>query len=80
MKEFFYKRTKEINFLEVDMVVKWDARRESKRKHGKFDNLWLGPFQVVETQENNTYEFDQLDGDLFGAHVNGRFFKHLFQY
>jgi hypothetical protein len=44
MKEIFDKRIKEISFMIGDLVLKWDARREGKGKHGKFDNLWLGPF------------------------------------
>jgi hypothetical protein len=44
MKEMFDKRTKERNFMTRDLVLKWDARREAKGNHGKFDNLWLGPF------------------------------------
>jgi hypothetical protein len=48
-----------------DLVLKWDARREAKGKRGKFDNLWLGPFQVVGVQDNNTYYLVQMDGDLF---------------
>jgi hypothetical protein len=39
MKDIFYKRTKEKNFMIGDLVLKWDARREAKGKHGKFDNL-----------------------------------------
>jgi hypothetical protein len=39
-----------------DLVLKWDAQRESKGGHGKFDNIWLGPFQVVAFQDNNTYD------------------------
>jgi hypothetical protein len=80
IKEIFDKRTKERNFMIGDLVLKWDARREAKGKHGKFDNLWLGPFQVVAVQDNNTYELAQLDGELFGAPMNGRFLKHFLQY
>jgi len=47
IKEIFDKRTKERNFIAGDLVLKWDARREAKGKHGKFDNLWLEPFHVV---------------------------------
>jgi hypothetical protein len=36
-----------------------------KVKHGKFENLWLGPFQVVVAQENNTHELGQLDREFF---------------
>jgi len=46
MKDIFDKRDKERNFMTRDLVLKWDAGRESKGKHGKFDNLWVGPLQV----------------------------------
>jgi hypothetical protein len=47
MKEIFDKRSKERRFMKIDLVLKWDARREAKGKNGKFDNLWLGPIQIV---------------------------------
>jgi hypothetical protein len=77
IKEIFYKRAKERNFMSKDLVLKWDARREAKVKHGKFDNIWLGPFQVVIVQDKITYDLSHLDGDLFGSPVNGRFLKHF---
>jgi hypothetical protein len=80
IKEIFDKRTKETNFMIGDLVLKWYARREAKGKHGKFDNIWLGPFQVVAVQEKNTYDLSQLDGELFVDPVNGRFLKHFLQY
>jgi hypothetical protein len=62
MKEIFDKRSKERSFMTGDLVVKWDAKREEKGNHGKFDKLWLGPFHIVVSQDNNTYELAQLDG------------------
>ena len=29
-----------------DLVVKWDKENESKGEHTKFQDLWLGPFQI----------------------------------
>ena len=29
-----------------DNILKWDSRREDKGKHGKFDNLWKGPYII----------------------------------
>jgi hypothetical protein len=43
MKNIFDKRAKEKNFITRDLVMKWDAIRKAKGKHGKFDNLWVGP-------------------------------------
>lgn len=39
MKSLFDIKAKERNFKEGYLVLKWDARREDKGKHGKFDNL-----------------------------------------
>jgi hypothetical protein len=57
--------------------LKWDAQRKAKGKHGKIENISLGPFQVVAAQDNKTYNLAQLDGELFGAPVNGRFLKRI---
>jgi hypothetical protein len=61
------------------MVLRWDARRDEKPKHGKFDNLWFGPFKVVKVMDNNTFVFHNLDDtEIFGGPVNGHFLKHYF--
>jgi hypothetical protein len=39
MKNVFDKKTKVVDFQINDEVLKWDARNEEKRKHGKFNNL-----------------------------------------
>jgi hypothetical protein len=36
------------NFEVVDLVLKWDKPHEGKGEHTKFQNLWLGPFLIVE--------------------------------
>ena len=55
IKSSFDKRVKENNFFPNDLVLRWDARRDEKTKHGKFDHLWLGPFRIVRSLENNTF-------------------------
>ena len=55
IKERFYRKIKENTFFNGDMVLRWDARNEQKGKHGKFDNLWFGPFIVSKILENNTF-------------------------
>ena len=44
MKTIFDKKAKEILFQAVDLVLRWDTRREEKGKHGKFDPLWYCPY------------------------------------
>ena len=50
MKETFDRKVKEDIFKAGDLVLKWDAVRQEKGKHGKFDALWTGPFVVTSTQ------------------------------
>jgi hypothetical protein len=61
------------------LVLKWDARREATGKHGKFDNIWMGPFQIISVHKNNTYEISHLKGDVLGAPISRRFLKHFLQ-
>jgi hypothetical protein len=79
IKSAFDKKTKKEIFQKVDLVLRWDARRDDTSKHGKFDNLWFGPFKVVEVMENNTIILHNLnDTKIFGGPLNGRFLKHHF--
>ena len=68
-------------FFENDLVLGWDVRREDQGKHGKFDNLWFGPFKIVVVLENNTFLLKHLDSDqLTRGPVNGHFLKKFFTY
>jgi len=79
MKAQFDKRAKEIIFSDGDLVLKLDAARDDKGNHGKFDNLWIGPFQIREVQDNNTFILNEVGGEDLGSPVNGRFLKHFIQ-
>ena len=71
IKERFDKKVKEDNFSFGDMVLKWDARKDQKGKHGKFDNLWLVPFIISNILENNTFILPTLEGEELSNPVNG---------
>ena len=43
-KENFDKRALEINFYQRNLILKWDAIREDKGNHHKFDHIWMEPF------------------------------------
>ena len=56
IKGMFDKRAKAYNFQVGDWVLKWDAVRQDKGKHGKFDSLWIGHFFIDQVYENNTFK------------------------
>ena len=47
MKEIFNKKVKSNIFKTRELVLKWDAARQEKGKHEKFDALWTGPFVIT---------------------------------
>ena len=78
-KAMFDKGTKKDIFKEGYLVLRWDARREDKAKHGKFEKLWYDPFKVSRVMNNNTFLLHNLyDSEILGGPVNGRFLKHYF--
>eukprot|EP00253_Pinus_taeda_P010010 PITA_10010 len=80
MKSLFDRRARERDFKEGDLVLRWDSRREDKRKHGKFDNLWFVPLAIDEVKGNNTFVLQNLEGLYSTYLVDGRFLKHYIQY
>ena len=60
-------------------MLKWDAPRHDKGKHGIFEALWIGPFKISETLSNNTYRLHNLESDkIFSGPINGHFLKTFF--
>ena len=55
IKKIFDRRTKENDFQIGDKFLKWDSRREDKGKHGKFENLWKGPYIIHSVRGNNAF-------------------------
>ena len=80
MKDNFDKKVKKDLFTVGDLVLRWDARKDEKGKHGKFDNLWIGPFSIIKILGNNTFVLQNLKGEEIAGPVNGRFLKHFYTY
>ena len=80
IKSRFDRNIKENTFSVGDMVLRWDTRKEQKGKHGKFDNLWFGPFLVSKILEKNTFVLQSLEGEELSSLVNGRFLKHYYSF
>ena len=66
-----------MNFFKLgDMVLKWDARYEDKGNHGKFDELWKGPYSISAFAGGNAFFLEDPKGNSVGVGpVNGRFLK-----
>ena len=76
IKQAFDKKVNKEDFQLGDMVLKWDAPRQDKGKHGKFEYLWIGPFKISEVFSNNTFKFQNMENEyVFGGPVNGHFLK-----
>ena len=60
-------------------MLKWDAPKKDKGKHGNFKSLWSGPFKISEVFSNNTYKLQNLeDSEFFGGPINGHFLNFFF--
>jgi hypothetical protein len=79
MKSLFIKKTKDMEFLLGDLVLKWEARKEDARKHGKFDHLWFGPFKIAVVEGKNSFSLENIDGEILDTPINERFLKHFTQ-
>ena len=53
--QFCFPKENPNDFQQGDLVLKWDARHEDKGKHGKFEHLWKGPYEISENHGNNFY-------------------------
>jgi hypothetical protein len=79
IKKTFDKKVSKKYFHLGDLVLKWDAPKQDKGKHGKFEALWIGPFKIYEVFSNKTYKLKNLeDSEVFVGPVNGHFLKKYF--
>jgi len=60
-------------------VLKWDARNEEKGKHGKFENLWKGPYKIVAYRGKNAFLLQEMNGEDYpGGSVNDQLLKQCY--
>jgi hypothetical protein len=79
IKHDFDRKVRKEDFQLGDLVLKWDAPKQDKGKHRKFDALWIGPLRISEIFPNNTYRLHNLEGDeFFGGPMNGHFLIFFF--
>ena len=61
-----------------DLVLKWDHPHDEKGKHTKFQQLWVGPFQIAAKLGPSTYKLQDLQGWEENLPVTGLVLKPLF--
>jgi hypothetical protein len=66
------------NFEVGDLVLKWYKPHEGKGEHTKFQNLWLGPFLIVEKLGPSSFHLQNLEGQPGTFPVNGQALKKYF--
>eukprot|EP00253_Pinus_taeda_P022342 PITA_22342 len=76
IKKIYDRKAKADKFQLDDVVLKWDARNEEKGKHGKFENLWKGPFKIAAYRGQNAFLLKEMNGeDCLGGLINGWLLK-----
>ena len=61
-----------------DLVLNWDKVHEDKGKHTKFQNLLLGPFQIIKKIGPSTFILQDLQGKKETFPVNGLVLEKYF--
>jgi hypothetical protein len=66
------------DFQVEGLVLKWDKSNEMKGKHTKFQQLWLGPYQICEKMGSRTFRLKTLEGEVEELLLNGQIPKKIF--
>ena len=61
-----------------DMVLMWNARMKGKVKHGKFDPIQLGPYNIYDKNGEDSYYLKDLTGGILEFPIHGKFLKRYF--
>eukprot|EP00253_Pinus_taeda_P021306 PITA_21306 len=79
IKKIYDQKAKADTFQLDEVVLRWDARHEDKGKHGKFKNLWKGPYNIATYRGQNTFLLKEMNGDEYpGGPINGRLLKRYY--
>lgn len=70
-KWFDNKKSSPPQFLQGDLVLKFNERVAKPGQHAKFDGLWEGPFRIASCKIHNTFNLEDMQGDLLTIPVNG---------
>ena len=63
-----------------DLVLKWDHPHDENGKHTKFQQSWVGPFQIAVKLGSSTYKLQDLQGWEENLPINGLVLKPYFSW
>eukprot|EP00253_Pinus_taeda_P011509 PITA_11509 len=63
IKKIYDRKAKPDDFPIDDIFLRWDAQNEDKGKHGKFDNLWKGPYKIAAYRGPNAFLLKEMNGE-----------------
>eukprot|EP00253_Pinus_taeda_P027004 PITA_27004 len=79
IKRIYDRKAKADTFQLDEVVLRWDARHEDKGKHGKFENLWKGPYKITAIRGQNAFLLKEMNGDEYpGGPINGPLLKRYY--
>eukprot|EP00253_Pinus_taeda_P012549 PITA_12549 len=79
IKKIYDRKAKRDKFEIEDIVLEWDVRNKDKGKHGKFENIWKGPFRITAYRGQNAFLLKDMSGEDYpGGLVNGRLLKRYY--
>lgn len=65
IKKIYDRKAKVDKFQIEEIVLKWDTINEEKGKHGKFENIWKGPFRIATCQGENAFILQEMNGEYY---------------
>ena len=71
MKHLYNRKTTNRKFDMGDMVLLWNARKEEKGKHEKFDPILLGPYMIHGNKGEDSYYLKELSSYILELPIHG---------
>jgi hypothetical protein len=78
IKNTFDHKAKERNFVEGDLVLLWDKRKEKLGTHKKFDSLWISPYKIMSHAGTNSFNLGTMEREALRLPVNALHIKRYY--
>jgi hypothetical protein len=78
IKNTFDHKDKERNFVEGDLVLLWDTRKDKPGMHKKFDSVWTGPYKIMSRAGTNSFNLGTIEGEALRLLVNALQIKRYY--